>query len=116
MIDNNFEVMRGDVVYAETSILDNNIQKGKRPYMIISNNYCNKHSNVVVGIPFTTARKKNLPTHYGFYWNGRHSIALCEQPTLIQKSRITDYVDTLEDKHIKEIEKRVKIQLDLIGD
>ena len=115
MIDNNFEIMRGDVFYAETSDCGEHIQKGLRPYLIISNNFCNHYGNVVVGVPFTTANKKGLPTHYKFYWNKRYNTAMCELPTLIHKDRIKDYIDTLQDKHINEIEKRVKIQLG-IGD
>lgn len=111
MLNQDFQIMRGDVVYAVTSVNGDHIQKGRRPYLIISNNYCNKYSNVVVGIPFTTAKKSNLPTHYGFWWRKNYNTAMCEQPTLINKDRIISYEDTLIDKHIKEIEKRVKIQL-----
>ena len=111
MLDKDLEIYRGDVVFAETSITDEHIQRGKRPYLILSNNFCNHYSQVVVGIPFTTAKRQNLPTHYSFWWNNRYNTALCEQPTLIHKDRIVEYVDTLADRHIKEIEKRVKIQL-----
>lgn len=117
MKNSEFQILRGDVVYAETSIVDEHIQCGRRPYMIISNNFCNRFADVVIGIPFTTAiKKKNLPTHYTFYWNKRYNTAMCEQPTLIHKDRIVGYVSTLADKHIKEIEERVKIQLDLKGE
>lgn len=112
----NYEVRRGDIVYATAGVVGAHIQKNNRPYLILSNDFCNKYGNVVVGIPFTTAKKNLLPTHYRFFWNRRYNIALCEQPTLICKDDITEFKDVINKKHLAEIEKRVKLQLGLKGE
>lgn len=114
MID--IELKRGDIVMATAGVVGNHIQKHKRPYLILSNDLCNKYSNVVVGIPFTTQCKNNLPTHYKFFWNKRYNVALCEQPTLLSKDRIYEFKDTINKRHLTEIENRVKLQLDLKGE
>lgn len=111
------EIFRGDIVLAETTATGEHIQQGKRPYLIISNNMNNKYSDIVVGIPFTTSRtKKNIPTHYSFWWNRHTNTALCEQPTLLNKNNIHDIWDTIDDKHLKEIESRVLVQLGIKGE
>lgn len=111
------EIYRGDIVLAETTATGEHIQQGKRPYLILSNNANNKYSDIVVGIPFTTSRtKKNIPTHYTFWWNRHTTTALCEQPTLLVKANIYEIMDIIADKHLKEIENRVLVQLDIKGE
>lgn len=114
MIGKDFIIMRGDVVWAENPYSDGHIQSSRRPYLIVSNNSCNFSSSILTAIPFTTAQNKtNIPTHYNFMINNKYNCALCEQITCINRYNITQYIDTIEDKDLREIEKRMKIQLDL---
>ena len=67
------------------------IQTGFRPVLIVSNNRANRFSPVVTIIPITGSRnKKKLPTHVHLTDCGlnRPSIALAEQITSIDKSRL----------------------------
>ena len=107
---------RGDVVFAINPLASAHIQQKPRPYLIISNNKCNQHSDIVLGIPLTTKKKNNLPTHYRFMFNGRLNTALAEQIIPLDKSNINNYLDTISDYDLKQIEDRVKIQLDLKGE
>jgi mRNA interferase MazF len=76
-------------------------QSGYRPILIISNNTGNKHSNTVIAA-FITSRiieKANLPTHCFIKAQqglGRDSLVLLEQIRTIDKTRIKEYIGTLE--------------------
>ena len=65
------KIYRGDVVWAVNPLASGNIQKNLRPYLIISNNKNNEHSNTILAIPLTTKIKKNLPTHHKIILNNK---------------------------------------------
>ena len=105
---------RGDIVLAKNEFADGNIQSGTRPYLIISNNTNNEFSNVITVIPLTTKAKKPLPTHYTIELNGLQNTFLVEQITCISKDNILNSLDiSLSNKDMQNIEKRIKVQLDL---
>lgn len=107
-------IFRGDIVWVNNnSGLDTSIQLGKRPYLIISNNYCNKYSPVITAIPLTSKEKKSLPMHHTIMLDNVINTVLAEQITCISKSNITDYIDTIGDKDLKIIETKIKLQLGL---
>ena len=110
------KIYRGDIVWANNPIAKGHIQKKERPYLIISNNKNNEHSTTVLAIPLTTKVKKNLPTHYKFMLKGKQNTLLAEQIVCLNKSDITKYYDTINDYDLKQIEDKVKIQLDLKGE
>jgi len=92
------------------------IQQGRRPVVVVSNNMANTYSPIVTVVPLTTKsrQKKRLPTHtviYGFGLFGRN-LALCEQVTSIDKSRLIllmGYIDN--DRVQKRIDKAITVQL-----
>ena len=76
------ELRRGDVYLADLPELQNsNVQKGKRPVIIISNEMALKHSPVVQYIPLITKLgKPKLPVHVDLTADFLDpSIALVEQ-------------------------------------
>lgn len=110
------KIYRGDIVWASNPIASGHIQKKLRPYLIISNNKNNEHSSTVLAIPLTTKKKKNLPTHYKVIINNKTNTVLAEQIVCLNKTDIADYIDTINDFDLKQIEDRIKIQLDLKGE
>lgn len=110
------KVFRGDVVWATNPLASGHIQKKPRPYLIISNNKCNEHANIVLGIPLTTKIKKNLPTHYKIILNNKVNTVLVEQIVCLNKTDIEKYIDTVNDYDLKQIEEKIKIQLALKGE
>lgn len=110
------KIYRGDIVWANNSLAHGSMQKKLRPYLIISNNKCNEHSEIVLGIPLTTKLKKNLPTHHKIILNNKVNTILVEQIVCLNKSDIETYIDTINDYDLKQVEQRVKIQLDLKGE
>lgn len=104
---------RGDIVWADNYPGLNNIQCGRRPYLIISNNKCNETSNIFTAIPLTSQCKKYIPTHYYLKLNGIQNIVLVEQITCISQSNVVEYIDTIDDYDLLKIEEKIKIQLGL---
>lgn len=109
--------LRGDIVWAtSSSMVDTSIQLGKRPFLIVSNNKNNQHSDILTAVPLTTKYKKYMPTHYHILVNGKENTVLAEQITCISKNNIIDYIDTIEDDDLHKVEEKIKIQLDLKGE
>ena len=109
------EYFRGDIVIAVNGNATGSIQGGARPYLIISNNYCNQYSDIATAIPLTTKYKTKLPTHCILYVNNKPNLVLTEQITCISRNNIVDYVDTIDDDDLCKIEKCIKVQLGLKG-
>ena len=110
------EIFRGDIVWAVNSTATGRTQNNTRPYVVISNNKANKFSSVITAIPLTTRRKKPLPTHYVFKMNDKVNVALAEQIVNLNRGDVLSIETTLDDYDLEQIEKRVKIQLDLKGE
>lgn len=111
------KIGRGDIFWAKNPYANGSVQFAYRPYLIISNDYCNEYSPTITAIPFTAKdNKTNIPTHYNLTIETKYNCALCEQITCINKCDIDSYIDTINNNDLKEIEKRVKIQLDLKGE
>ena len=114
MLDLDFQLKRGDVVWARKNNVCDNIQASLRPYLIVSNNDCNQNSMIITAVPFTSSKKKaNIPTHYSFIFKNKYNCALCEQITCLSRWEISNYTGAIDDKDMKEIEKRIQIQLGL---
>lgn len=93
-------------------------QRGVRLGVLVSNDACNNNSNTVHIVPFTTKKKNDIPTHV--YLKASHyeflvhdSIALCEQLTLVDKSRILSIIGYLNEEDMTKINEKIKIQLQL---
>ena len=82
------------------------IQNDGRPVVLISNNAANRFSPAVTVIPLTTATKKDLPTHVKILMEDGKTIstALCEQIRTISTELLTNYIGTLDDTKMTEIE------------
>ena len=105
---------RGDIVYVQMTsrnIEKCSIEAYSRPYLIVSNDVGNYHSDIVLGVPLTSKLKKlTQPTHYRISYHD--SVVLCEQiKTLSQENINTDVNYHLSDDEMKEVEKCLKISL-----
>lgn len=111
---------RGLIVKANLGqVRGNSIQAGVRPVVIVSNNRCNNHSQVISVVPLTSKveGKKKLPTHVLLKVNEhkglkKDSLALCEQVTLLP---VTDIINShygqVTESSMSEITKALQIQL-----
>lgn len=92
-------------------------QFGKRPCVIISNNYCNAHSNIITVLPITSQVKTILPTHLAIPRvadsENSTNIVLGEQIRTISKDRLSNMLGMLDEQTMKAIDEIIMIQCGL---
>lgn len=104
---------RGQIWWCNLELLPNtNIQGGRRPVIIVSNDSANRFANNITVLPCTTADKKDLPTHLKMNMT-EPSTVLAEGITTIPAIKLQTYIGTCDDKIIKKIDNVMKIALGL---
>ncbi len=117
--DENLNVKRGDVFFADLSPVVGSEQGGTRPVLVIQNDIGNRFSPTVIIAAITAQiQKAKLPTHveinakkYGFE---RDSVILLEQLRTIDKSRLTDKITQLDAPLMEKVEEALQISLGLV--
>lgn len=109
---------RGMVYWADIPKYDvnPNVQNGRRPVIIVSNNVANCVSNNVTIVPCTTNTDKNpeQPTHYIMALNSKEdSMVLCEDIITISKSLLVGFMGILDEHIMQEIDECLKVALSL---
>lgn len=109
-------VKRGDIYYTTLEKGVGSEQAGRRPIIVVQNNIGNMYSGTVITIPVTSAQKRPMPTHvklgmdYGLF---RDSIALAEQIMTFDKRRLGEYIGTIDEMKMMEINKALSVSLGL---
>ena len=107
-------IKRGDIFYARLDKGVGSEQTGCRPVIIVQNDIGNLYSGTVIVIPVTSAAKRPMPTHvnlgceYGLF---RESSALAEQIMTFDKHRLGEYIGTVDDMKMTEIDEALKASL-----
>jgi len=98
---------RGEIYYVKkgNSTTTGSEIWSNRHAVIVSNNKINRYSDVVQVIYITTQHKSNSPMHVDISTASLNRIALCEQITPVDKSRIVEYKGYLSASQMKEISK-----------
>lgn len=108
---------RGDVYYADLSPVIGSEQGGIRPVIIVQNNVGNFYSPTVIVTILTSRHKKKLPTHINISSGEANipsdSIVLLEQLRTIDKFRLKNYLGTISDEKMKQIDNAMLISLGL---
>lgn len=111
------EVKRRDMYWGNFDPVIGSEQGGVRPCLII-NDVGNKYSPTVIVAAITSNIKKDkMPTHYildttcGLY---TESMVLLEHLRAVDKGRLIEYIDTVSESKMKEIDEAILISLDLI--
>lgn len=99
------EIKRGDIFY----INNNRGQSGSeikkdRPAVVVSADFLNAHSDVVVIVFLTSQPKKDMATHVTIRSTGRVSEALCEQPTSVSIAKLNNYIGQVTDNEMQQID------------
>lgn len=104
---------RGQVWWCNLDLMPNtNIQGGRRPVIIVSNDNANRYSNNITIVPCTTADKKELPTHLKINL-AEQSTVLAECVTTIPNTKLENYIGICDDRIMKQIDKILKVALGL---
>ncbi|MCL1976308.1 MAG: type II toxin-antitoxin system PemK/MazF family toxin [Firmicutes bacterium] len=111
-------IKRGDIFYADLSFGVGSEQGVFRPVLIIQNNTGNKHSKTVITAIITskTASKTKMPTHclinaqQGLYMD---SLVLLEQIRTIDKSRLKEYIGTLNIEVMSKVNRALSVSVGL---
>lgn len=85
----------------------------KRPAVIISNNVSNRYMNRVQVVPLTTKTGRLYPCEAYVRLDGKKQKAMSDQIATVSKKRLMNKQGQLSLKDMKEVEKALKIQLDL---
>lgn len=106
---------RGMVYWADLPNVIQNVQFGKRPVIIISNNVSNLYSKLVTIVPCTTNINKNhQPTHTIVNLGTEEdSLVLCEMILTINKNLLGRFMGILDDDSMQAINKCLAIQIGL---
>ena len=107
------DIKRGDIFYVNRVETIGAEQHSGRPAIVVSNHVCNERSPVVEVVYLTCQYKKPLPTHVRVESVGRRSIALCEQITSVDVSRLGDYKGHLTDKEMEKVDRALMQSLDI---
>lgn len=110
----NGEVRRGDVWWADVpNAAGVHMNRGARPFIIVSCNMNNKYSANVTGIPCTTRQKAKIQSHAYVEANGRCNIAQCEQVQTFGSECLGNFICRLSSEDMDKVELALKIHLGL---
>lgn len=108
-------IKRGDVYWCVfESDRKGNLQRGRRPVVVVSNNKANYFGGQLTVVPLTTKlnKKDKLPTHT-FIEGAKPSLTLCEQVTCVSKAQLGDFIRECTAQELADINKALIIQLSL---
>lgn len=104
---------RGEVWWiAFSGSVAGEIQK-QRPAIIVSNDAANAHLNRVQVVPLTTSVGRLYPSEAFVTVRKRKHKAMADQIATVSKDRLGNRVGRLTDSEMKEVERAIRMQLDL---
>lgn len=114
------EVIRGEIYYADLSPVVGSEQGGVRPVLVVQNDVGNKFSPTVIIAAITSQlTKAKMPTHIElskeFYRLPKDSVVLLEQIRTLDKRRLKEKIDTLDDKTMQKVDIALMISLGVIS-
>ncbi|MBX3142720.1 MAG: type II toxin-antitoxin system PemK/MazF family toxin [Trueperaceae bacterium] len=112
---------RGEVYWADLRPRSGSEQRGRRPVVIVSHDAFNHletwRSLIVVPLSTSTRQARRGPTavvvEAGIAGLERASVALCHQPTTIDRSKLSELIGRLPDEAMRLIEAGLLAAMDL---
>lgn len=115
------DIRQGDVWFVEAApvpgggSIGNEMWSG-RPGVVVSNDTINKRSGVVQIVYLTSSKRRHTNvTHVPVCANNQQSIAVCNQVTNIDISRLTNYIGHITRHELQEIQNGIAFTLGLGG-
>lgn len=99
-------IRRGDIFWVEIAPSVGSVIHGRRPAVIVSNDFNNQHANTreVVYLTRNTG-KKSMPTHTFVVCGSRVSLALCEQISTVSVSQLGKFIGRCSEKEMYRIDR-----------
>ena len=117
MSEQNSNVRRGDIYYADLEPTVGSELGGIRPVLILQNNLGNRHSPTLIVAAITSkAGKATLPTHHLLNLSNvldRDSIVLLEQIRTIDKRRLKECIGAIGQGDMQEVDKALAVSVGL---
>lgn len=110
-------VKRGDIYYADLHGSVGSEQGGVRPVVVIQNDKGNRFSKTLIVAPISTKLSKPpIPTHVMIPSTSleRTSMILLEQLRTIDKQRLGQWICSLDQATLKQVDEAIKVSLGLI--
>lgn len=108
-------IRRGDIFYADLSGTVGSEQGGVRPVLVIQNDIGNRSSNTIIAAAITSkAKRLDMPTHSKLgrrFGLAEDSIVLLEQIRTIDKSRLSQYVGSVDPLTMRDVDKALSISV-----
>lgn len=115
------DIRQGDVWFVEAApvpgggSIGNEMWSG-RPGVVVSNDTINKRSGVVQIVYLTSSKRRHTNvTHVPVCANNQQSIAVCNQVTNIDTSRLTNHIGHITGHELQEIQNGIAFTLGLGG-
>lgn len=86
------EIIRGGIYYVKKHYTVGSEQHSGRPAIVVSDVTSIGYGTIVIVVYLTTKSKQDRNTHVPIASSGRDSIALCEQLTTVDISRLGDFM------------------------
>ena len=109
------DIRRGDIWFIQPApvpgggTVGNEMWSG-RPGVIVSNDTLNQHSGVVQVVYLTSSDKRRASaTHVVVHANNQRSIAICNQVTNIDTSRLSQYIGRVSSLDLYNIQNRIDL-------
>lgn len=90
--------------------------EGTRPYLIVSNDIGNEHSNSVIVVPAKLGNIKKLPTHCEVTTNCGTRTIKCENMYSLKKDKLFSLIDRVSNADMKKVDKCLKISVGIADD
>ena len=122
-MEQEIQVRRGDIFYADLSPVVGSEQGGLRPVLIVQNDVGNRYSPTVIAAAITSRMSKaKLPTHIDVCRAeasvdpglARDSVILLEQIRTIDKRRLRERIGHLDDALMAQVDTAILVSLGLV--
>ena len=117
-MNNQNNVRRGDIYYADLSPVVGSEQGGIRPVLIVQNDVGNKYSPTVIAAAITSRTDKSkLPTHIDVFADKfgleKNSVILLEQIRTIDKKRLREKMGHLDESVMDKVNGAISVSFGL---
>lgn len=85
------EISKGNIFWSNQPYVKGHIQKGSRPYLVIST----KNDKGYVTVFPVTSKIKEIPNRFDIEVKGKHNQVICDQPQTVPISTLGRYLDSI---------------------